>query len=319
MKLISKILILSLCGIFAGCNKPAKNEDQDSVVTEIPELDTAASIVDTVATVPVDTLAADKSTEGEYPDGILPVIREEAPEYYEKLKRQGNEGFIIVDKARMKVLLYDGDGYAKRVYGMACAKNYGTKRQKADSRTPEGYFNVQGVYDSTDWLYTDDNGKTSKKKGQYGPRFIRIAPQIGIHGTCAPWSIGHRALHGCIRITNENIMELHQLVHVGMPVIVLPGKKDRAVNREEGNDVIYFATQTKYEITAQEEQEAEKKAMERAERELAEQKAREDSLARALEQKALEISDSVKIIESEESEGEQSSSAEKENENTQYF
>lgn len=104
-----------------------------------------------------------------------------------------------------------------------------------------------------------------------------------------------------------------------MPVIVLPGKKDRAVNREEGNDVIYFATQTIYEITAQEEQEAEKKAMERAERELAEQKAREDSLARALEQKALEISDSVKIIESEESEGEQSSSAEKENENTQYF
>lgn len=169
MKLISKILILSLCGIFAGCNKPAKNEDQDSVVTEIPELDTAASIVDTVATVPVDTLAADKSTEGEYPDGILPVIREEAPEYYEKLKQQGNEGFIIVDKARMKVLLYDGDGYAKRVYGMACAKNYGTKRQKADSRTPEGYFNVQGVYDSTDWLYTDDNGKTSKKKRAVRP------------------------------------------------------------------------------------------------------------------------------------------------------
>ena len=40
----------------------------------------------------------------------------------------------------------------------------------------------------------------SKKKGQFGPRFIRLkipgTTQIGIHGTCAPWSIGHRVRHG---------------------------------------------------------------------------------------------------------------------------
>ena len=68
---------------------------------------------------------------------------------------------------------------------MACAKNYGTKHKKADSRTPEGFFEVEGIYNSTDWLYTDDDGVTSKKKGQFGPRFIRlkipVTSQIGIH------------------------------------------------------------------------------------------------------------------------------------------
>lgn len=278
MKTPLHIVTLSLCVLFACCVHRVEKVSQDTVEAEIPELDTATSIIDTAAVVAVDTLQADKSAEEEYPEGILPVIERDAPDYYEKLTTEGCDGFIIVDKARMKVLLYDGDGFAKRVYGMACAKNYGTKLKKADNRTPEGYFNVQGVFDSTDWLYTDDDGKTSRKKGQYGPRFIRIAPQIGIHGTCAPWTIGHRVSHGCIRITNEDIMELHELVHVGMPVIVLPGRKDRQVNREEGNDVIYFATQTKYEVKAAELKEAERIAKEREERELAGQLARQDSI-----------------------------------------
>ena len=44
-------------------------------------------------------------------------------------------------------------------------------------------------------------------------------------------------------------MELVELVEPGMPVIVLPGKKDRAVNREEGYDIPYFPTAPKYAMT----------------------------------------------------------------------
>ena len=132
---------------------------------------------------------------------------------------------------------------------MACAKNYGSKHQKADSRTPEGFFSAQGVYDSTDWLFTDDNGVTSKKRGQFGPRFIRlrtpVTSQIGIHGTCAPWSIGARCSHGCIRITNEQIMELVEYVEVGMPIIVSPGLKDTKVNMAEGYDIPWISTNGK--------------------------------------------------------------------------
>lgn len=181
-----------------------------------------------------------------YSRGILPRMTADCLKYAEKLINSEFDAFIIVDKGTMKVNYYNRYGEILHSYGMACAKNYGTKHKKADSRTPEGFFSVEGVYDSTDWLFTDDEGVTSEKKGQFGPRFIRLAipttSQIGIHGTCAPWSIGNRTSHGCIRITNENIMELKDLVVKGMPVIVVPGKKDMIVNKEEGYDIPWVAS-----------------------------------------------------------------------------
>jgi len=191
-----------------------------------------------------------------YRGGIMQTIAEYVPEYAEKLIANQFSRFIVIDKASMRVLLYDNFGHLEKEYNMACAKKFGTKHKKADSRTPEGFFSVEGIYDSTDWLFTDDDGVTSKKKGQFGPRFIRIkiptTSQIGIHGTCAPWSIGHRTSHGCIRITNEHILELVELVEPGMPVIILPGKRDRAVNREEGYDVPYFPTAPKFAMSESE-------------------------------------------------------------------
>ena len=179
-----------------------------------------------------------------YREGIIPLIAEHSLEYANKLMNNKFDRFIIVDKGRMKVILYDKFGRQEKIYGMGCAKNFGTKHKKADSRTPEGFFSVSGTYNSTDWLFRDDNGKVSKKKGQFGPRFIRLmipgTSQIGIHGTCAPWSIGGRVSHGCIRITNENILELVDLVAVGMPVIVVPGKRDMLQNRREGYDITWI-------------------------------------------------------------------------------
>ena len=228
-----------------------------------------------------------------YAVGIIPIIAAEVPQYAEKLIANQYDRFIIVDKASMEVQLYDKYGRLEKDYGMACAKNYGTKHKKADSRTPEGFFTVEGRYNSTEWLFTDDNGVQSKKKGQFGPRFIRLkiptTTQIGIHGTCSPWSIGHRVSHGCIRILNENILELVELVEPGMPVIVLPGKRDRAVNRQEGYDIPYFHTHAKYAMSdaerkelprTQEEIEAEK-ALKEAEEAEAAAKAFQDSIDKA--------------------------------------
>ena len=175
-----------------------------------------------------------------YTDGIMARMAEEAPEYARKIINSGQPRFLIVDKRAMELALFDKYGHEELRYGIACARNYGTKHKKGDSRTPEGYFTVKGVYDSTDWLFTDDNGRTSKKKGQYGPRFIRITPVIGIHGTCSPWTIGHRSSQGCIRVTNENILNLVQFVDSGMPVIVSPGDRDKAVNSKEGHLIAQF-------------------------------------------------------------------------------
>lgn len=176
-----------------------------------------------------------------YRQGILPRMSQECLDYAMRLLNTAHEGFMIVDKDAMKVALYDRYGREMLRYGIACGKGYGTKHRKGDSRTPEGFFSVEGIYDSTDWLFRDDNGRVSKVKGQFGPRFIRLkipgTSQIGIHGTRAPGSIGARCSHGCIRVTNDNIMQLVQYVRPGMPVIVSPSRRDERVNIREGYDI----------------------------------------------------------------------------------
>jgi lipoprotein-anchoring transpeptidase ErfK/SrfK len=41
-----------------------------------------------------------------------------------------------------------------------------------------------------------------------------------IHGTNAPWTIGHAVSSGCIRLVNEEVIDLHNRVKVGAKVIV---------------------------------------------------------------------------------------------------
>lgn len=186
----------------------------------------------------------ESGTWDQYETGILPQMAEDAPEYCREILENDGKRFIVVDKAKMKLFLYDGYGNIEKSYGIACAKNYGTKHKKGDSRTTEGIFNVKGVFDSTEWLFTNDNGYTSPVKGQYGPRFIRLdIPYIGIHGTGSPGSIGRRCSHGCIRVTNPNILELVEFVEEGMKVIISPGPRDIAVNEKEGYTVLAVATE----------------------------------------------------------------------------
>lgn len=173
-----------------------------------------------------------------YSAGILHQMAEDNLPYTKRLLKNRFKYFIVVDKVSMSVVLYDKYGCEKEAYKMACSKRYGTKHKRRDNRTPEGFFSVEGIYDSTDWLYTNDDGYTSPIKGQFGPRFIRlktpVTSQVGIHGTCAPWSLGRRASHGCIRIHNDNILKLVEYAKPGMPVIVNPGKYDQQINEEEG-------------------------------------------------------------------------------------
>lgn len=180
-----------------------------------------------------------------YQEGILPQMASENLKYATKLLNSPYNHFIVVDKDKMKVILFDRYGRIVHQYGMAGPRNFGTKHKKGDSRTPEGYFSAEGVYNSTDWEFTDDNGVRHPGKC-FGPRFIRVknpvTTQVGIHGTSSPGSIGRRTSHGCIRLHNENIMQLVKYVEIGMPIIILPGPEDRKVNAREGSPTGYFNT-----------------------------------------------------------------------------
>ena len=49
-----------------------------------------------------------------------------------------------------------------------------------------------------------------------------------IHGTNAPSTIGSRATAGCIRMVNEDVIDLYDRVKVGAKVMVLPAAERHA-------------------------------------------------------------------------------------------
>jgi lipoprotein-anchoring transpeptidase ErfK/SrfK len=70
--------------------------------------------------------------------------------------------------------------------------------------------------------YTVVNKIESPYKEAYGSRWIGLSvPNIGIHGTNDPSSIGLHASNGCIRMRNEDIEELFEFVQIGMKVFIL--------------------------------------------------------------------------------------------------
>ncbi len=247
------IMMLSSCE-----RKVSKSALLETDVDTVAIIDTVDTIIDD--TIEIDTLpprkyfhdsiSALKFVKSEeyrnsYKGSIIPQMIKDYFPYAQKLLNNKYQRFIVVDKYSMRVMLFDRMGRLERAYKMACARNYGTKHEKGDERTPEGFFSVENIYDSTDWLFVDDDGKKSDIKGQFGPRFIRLripgTSQIGIHGTCSPRSIGWRCSHGCIRITNDQIMELVELVEPGMPVIINPGRRDTRTNLEEGFDIPWIS------------------------------------------------------------------------------
>ncbi len=125
---------------------------------------------------------------------------------------------IIIDKpnAMLYVLTENGD----TIFAEKCAlgRGYGDKKRKGDCKTPEGVFHVHEICKSWNWPYE------GKYTHTYGPYFIRLRERrsIGIHGTSRPSSIGKRASHGCIRLTNDNVTRLKELVSPGDKVTILP-------------------------------------------------------------------------------------------------
>lgn len=241
--------LLAVTACNSGNGNNVVDADSTSVPLLSPEEQRMNDSLDSIAALPPSVLRNDVTTPeqadsfmrqsgywAEYSSGVIDTIAKQNIDYANRLLHNQEPYFLVADKQHMMVVLYNKFGQPHRAYKMACSAQFGTKHARRDNRTPEGFFSAEGIYDSTEWLFTDDDGNTSEKRGQFGPRFIRIkgAPMIGIHGTCAPWSRGRRASHGCMRIHNAHILELVTFATKGMPIIISPSDRDQRVNRQEG-------------------------------------------------------------------------------------
>ncbi len=73
--------------------------------------------------------------------------------------------------------------------------------------------------------------RASAEKGLAGPVSRRSNPSRSegnkdtlyrIHGTNEPWTIGQNVSAGCIRMTNEDVVDLYDRTAIGTKVVVLP-------------------------------------------------------------------------------------------------
>lgn len=127
---------------------------------------------------------------------------------------------ITVDKEARRLYLLTAVGDTMLEFPVCSSLNRGQKTKADDNKTPEGTFPLYGIYNSTDWTYKDTDSKC------YGPIFLSIkTPRywgVGIHGTNAPGSVPGRSSHGCMRLHNENVLQLKPMVQKDLWVTVLP-------------------------------------------------------------------------------------------------
>lgn len=105
------------------------------------------------------------------------------------------------------------------------------------TQTPSGQFTITGIYHNPTWHVPRSIQRELRAKGKpvqtmvppgkenpIGKVFIRFgepALSLGIHGTNAPSSIPGFLSHGCVRMRNNDILELTKWIELDTPVSVV--------------------------------------------------------------------------------------------------
>lgn len=134
-------------------------------------------------------------------------------------------GTIVIDTANKFLYFVRADGTARR-YGIGVGK---------EGMSWKGSEIVSRKAEWPDWRPPAEMIARERKNGRELPAFMAggIANPLGaralylgdtlyrIHGTNAPWTIGTQASSGCIRLRNEDVVELYPMVKVGAKVVVM--------------------------------------------------------------------------------------------------
>jgi lipoprotein-anchoring transpeptidase ErfK/SrfK len=163
------------------------------------------------------------------PDEDSAAPTESATDIPARLRRQQlnystieSPGTIVIDTPNTYLYLVLGDGKAIR-YAIGVGR---------DGFTWSGVKTIERKSEWPDWLPPAD----MLQRQPYLPRFMAGGPgnPLGaramylsgstyrIHGTNKPSSIGQHVSSGCIRLLNEDVIDLYGRTHVGTKVVVLP-------------------------------------------------------------------------------------------------
>jgi lipoprotein-anchoring transpeptidase ErfK/SrfK len=128
---------------------------------------------------------------------------------------------IVVSIPDRKLVLFEGDRVL-RVYDVAVGK--------PSTPTPQGKFAIINRVPNPAW-YGPSVTVAPGKNNPLGSRWMGLSAKgYGIHGTNVPSSIGKAASHGCVRMRQQDLEELFEMVAVGTTV-ELQGESSESLTR----------------------------------------------------------------------------------------
>ncbi|MBI4399016.1 MAG: L,D-transpeptidase family protein [Candidatus Omnitrophica bacterium] len=132
----------------------------------------------------------------------------------QKLKvLQGNFS-ISIDKTNNQMRIYLGEKFFKR---------YAVATGATADLTPAGTFTIVNKLENPTWYKTGVKPiAPGDPDNQLGTRWLGFSKTgFGIHGTTQPESIGQHATSGCVRMLNQDVEELYDLIPEGTTVTVV--------------------------------------------------------------------------------------------------
>jgi lipoprotein-anchoring transpeptidase ErfK/SrfK len=140
-------------------------------------------------------------------------------------------GTVVVDTPNTYLYLVLGNGKALR-YGIGVGRDgftwAGTKTVEKKAEWPD-WHPPQEMLQRQPYLPRMMAGGPGNP---LGARAMYLSGSVyRIHGTNAPSTIGQRVSSGCIRLTNDDVVDLYNRVKVGAKVVVLPMSDHRLSHR----------------------------------------------------------------------------------------
>ncbi|MDD5019859.1 MAG: L,D-transpeptidase family protein [Candidatus Omnitrophica bacterium] len=119
---------------------------------------------------------------------------------------------VLVDKSQNTLTLLSG-GEAVKTYRISTGK---------DNITPVGAFKIVNKLKNPSWTHEGKVYPPESPENILGTRWMGFdIPGYGIHGTTQPESIGSQATAGCVRMLNDEVEELYDLLPVNTEVTVI--------------------------------------------------------------------------------------------------
>lgn len=155
----------------------------------------------------------------ETPRGRLKVLdKEEDPAWvppdWHFIEQAGKRG-LKVTKLNRGESIDAGDGSEITVVGSDVVR-----RSSDGSTTPLDASDGREIVVNGQLIVPPFGTNQRRYKGVLGTHRLILGNGYAIHGTNVPTSIGQSVSHGCVRLLNEDIAHLYQIVPVGTPVYI---------------------------------------------------------------------------------------------------